>query len=142
MEDDKITEDMYKKVVESVGYKNISEALDIIFKDSYKVVKIIPDEDTTSYDFREIVNINDFKGIDIGIVGSGNSHQFQTGDGIVSIGLPSKEAFGRLITGEQGESLARITKDDSIKFGASANNLGQVKEYFLKLKDYLKAQAE
>ena len=51
-----MTEDMYKKVVESVGYKNISEALDIIFKDSYKVVKIIPDEDTTSYDFIELVN--------------------------------------------------------------------------------------
>lgn len=135
-----MTVDMYRRVIESIGYQNMIEGLNVVFPNNYKIIKVIPDDDETSYDFRVVVDSNDMY-LDIGVSGSGNSHQFQTGVGTISAGVPSKKAFGRLITGEQGESLSRVTKDESIKFGASADNIKQIKQYFQKLKDYLESKS-
>ncbi len=129
--------DMHKRIAESIGYKNMIKGLDFIFRDDYKIVTLIPDDDETSYDFSTIINVENVNGIDIGVSNSGNSHQFQIGVGTIDIAVPVESGFFKLPSGKYGESLSRVIKDESIKFGASADNPEQIKEYFLKLKNYL-----
>lgn len=70
----------------------ISE-LDYVFNDTYRMEKLISDDDYTSSDFRAIINIGKHTGIDIGVIGSGNSHSFQTRNGFISVGVPTKSVF-------------------------------------------------
>ena len=129
-----MTIDMYKKVIESIGYENMVKGLDLVFKNNYKIIKIIPSDDVTSSDFSSIIDVENITGIDIEVGGSGNSHQFQTGNGTMDIAVPEDDGFGILPSGKHGELLSDIINDNSIEFGASADNFGQIEQYLQKLK--------
>ena len=128
---------MYKRITDSIGYQNMIKGLDDIFQSNYEIITLIPSDDETSYDFSTITNIGNIHGIDIGVGGSGISHQFQTGNGTLESAVPVDNGFGVLPSGKHGELLSDIIDDPSISFGASADNLEQIKDYFLKLKKYL-----
>ncbi|WP_251712964.1 hypothetical protein [Lactococcus ileimucosae] len=132
-----MTGNMCKRIEESIGYQNMIEGMNEVFGDSYKIEKLISSDDETSFDFSTVTNIGSMSGIDIGVEGSGDSHQFQTGFGTISAGIPIEDAFFILPSGKKGASLSEIIQDKDIKFGASADKLEQIIEYLEKLRKYL-----
>ncbi|MGQ4574017.1 hypothetical protein ACUIJP_08030 [Leuconostoc pseudomesenteroides] len=95
-----MTIDMKSKIMKSIGYINMISELDYVFNDTYRIEKLIPDDDYTSFDFRAIINIDKYTGIDIGVIGSGNSHSFQTGKGLISVGVSTESGFFILPSGK------------------------------------------
>lgn len=140
MEDDKMSIDMYQKVTQSIGYKNLILGLDFVFKDRYTINAVIPDEDVSSSDFSTDITIDTIEGFDINVTNSGNSHEFQLGDGVIGIVVPDADGLYNLPSGKKGNSLRRIFGKANKISSASANNLEEVKKLFLNLQEFLETQ--
>jgi hypothetical protein len=123
------------KIKKSIGYVNTIKALDNVFGKDYTIQEFIPSDDETSVDFTLIINLPKLAGIDLGVSSSG-SHMYQIGDGTVDLDVPVEKSFFKSATGKPVEPLYKVLKDDTIMFGASANKLEKVENYFALFKKY------